>query len=352
MFIKTIRELVSTNEMNLNLSIILSATISVTSLLLILTNVSFAQSDDKTFTASEFGLTMHYPSDWSFISSAVVPTPGPEDDLFSSDFCPSAYIDAEIHICKTESPVDFGIILYKLNDGTTLKEFYQQRISAMGKVKSIVGSPKNIETTKVNVSGLPAIQTISTHSGSGDSLGKLLKMIESESPTSKDVTVYVVNGSTGYRISGGTRDESDFNSYSPTLQKMIHSIHIEGAKGNEENAAFVPPNIIAPDADVVLLSQKLKKGGGDFDRIVSEVKNVGDDEVEFLKVGLTTYDNNGDVLGTDSTYATSNKLKPNQKSSFDLLSSKDNFEEMKSYQLSLQWQDVTGEDQYVENAQG
>ena len=45
-------------------------------------------------------------------------------------------------------------------------------------------------------------------------------------------------------------------------------------------------------------------------------------------------------------------LKAGQKSSFDLLSSKDNFNDMKNYELSLQWRNPGGTDEDVGNAQG
>ena len=66
---------------------------------------------------------------------------------------------------------------------------------------------------------------------------------------------------------------------------------------------------------------------------------------------LTTYDKNGDVLGTDFTYASSQTLNPNQKSSFDILSPKDNFIGMNNYELSLHWRNSDGTDGYVDNAQ-
>jgi hypothetical protein len=81
------------------------------------------------------------------------------------------------------------------------------------------------------------------------------------------------------------------------------------------------------------------------------VKNIGSDTVVFVKIGLTVYDKNGDVVGIDSTYAEATTLEPNQKSSFDIISTKDNFDGMQSYELSLQWRDSSGEDQYVNNAQ-
>lgn len=56
------------------------------------------------------------------------------------------------------------------------------------------------------------------------------------------------------------------------------------------------------NASIVLLSQKLKKGAGHYNHIVGEVKNVGNNTATSVKIGLTTYDQNGGVLGTDTTF--------------------------------------------------
>jgi len=105
------------------------------------------------------------------------------------------------------------------------------------------------------------------------------------------------------------------------------------------------------NASIVLLSQRLKQGSGGYNDIIGQVKNIVSDTVEFVKIGLTVYDENGDVIGTDFTYSSPDTLKPSQKASFDLLSEKDNFKGMKNYELSLQWRDADGTDQYIENAQ-
>ncbi len=159
--------------------------------------------------------------------------------------------------------------------------------------------------------------------------------------------VYVVNGSTGYTISSGTKDEKDFDTYLPTIQKMIDSFQIQGVKENSDNTSFVHETNSTTE-DLVLLSQRLKKGNGD-NHIVGQVKNMGLGTVKFVKMGLTVYDKNGDVIGTDSTYAETTTLEPSQKSSFDIFSNKD-IDSMDSYELSLQWQGSDGRDQNVENA--
>ena len=104
-------------------------------------------------------------------------------------------------------------------------------------------------------------------------------------------------------------------------------------------------------AEIVLLSQKLKKASFGYRDLVGQVKNIGNDTASFVRIDLTTYDKNGDVSGTDSTYATANTLKPNQKSTFQLMTSADNFKGMDHYELSLQWRNPDFTEGYVENAQ-
>ena len=95
----------------------------------------------------------------------------------------------------------------------------------------------------------------------------------------------------------------------------------------------------------------MKKSSFGYRDLVGQVKNIGNDTASFVRIDLTTYDKNGDVLGTDLTYATANTLKPNQKSSFELSSSSDNFKGMDHYEISLQWRNPDFTEGYVENAQ-
>jgi len=66
---------------------------------------------------------------------------------------------------------------------------------------------------------------------------------------------------------------------------------------------------------VVLISQRLKIGDGDYNDIVGEVKNVGNDTAKRVRIDLTTYDNNDGVIGTDYIFSTVDTLKAGQKSS-------------------------------------
>ena len=316
-------------------------------------------------------MSLNFPADWTFIPAApefqeytsgtydytpIVP-PG---QASVGHFCPSSEVgpNAQSLDCAMESPVYVGILAYRLRDGTTLQEFYEGNIERDGQMKKLSGSPTYIQTKKVNISGLSAIETIST-SGSGGSVGKLLDQLGQDTPTSKFIKITIVNGNTGYEFTGGTNDQDDFDTYLPDLQKILNSIQIEGAQENPENTKLVLTEesdrteeiSVTPTEDLVLLSHKLKKGDGNYNDIIGQVKNTGSDTLEFVKIGVSIYDKNGDIVGTDSTYAESTTLEPNQKSAFDIFSSKDNFEGMDSYELSLSWQNSDGVDKYVDNAQ-
>ncbi len=123
----------------------------------------------------------------------------------------------------------------------------------------------------------------------------------------------------------------------------------------ETNSAELESNSTSSDnsigADIVLLSQKLKKSSFGYRDLVGQVKNIGNETAESVKIVLDTFDKNGDIIGTDSTYATASTLEPNQKSSFELSSESENFKGMDHYEISLQWNNPDFSEGYVENAQ-
>ncbi len=106
-------------------------------------------------------------------------------------------------------------------------------------------------------------------------------------------------------IFGAIDDQKDFQTYLPTFQKIFNSIQIQGAKENPENSMFAPDTKAAPPPtqDLVLLSHKLKKGDGNYNDIIGQVKNIGSDIVEHVKIGLNVYNKNGDVVGTEYAHA-------------------------------------------------
>ena len=104
-------------------------------------------------------------------------------------------------------------------------------------------------------------------------------------------------------------------------------------------------------AEIVLLSQKLKKSSFGYRDLVGQVKNIGSDSAAYVEILLTVYDKNGGVIGTESTYADVDLLKPGQKSTFKFFTSSDDFKGMDHYELSIEWQNHKDSSQgYLENA--
>jgi hypothetical protein len=104
-------------------------------------------------------------------------------------------------------------------------------------------------------------------------------------------------------------------------------------------------------ADIVLLSQKLKKSSFGYRDLVGQVKNIGSDSAAYVEILLTVYDKKGGVIGTEGTYADVDLLKPGQKSTFKFFTSADDFKGMDHYELSIEWQNHKDSSQgYLENA--
>ena len=157
--------------------IILLLSISVFCLI---TQISYAQTGEKTLTEPKFGLTMKYPSDWTFIpteekwqknfSAGIFDYTVLTDRGYASlgKLCPTieSQRSEKLYACQ-DSPVELELSVKNFKSGTPLKEFYDNEIGMEDNVKDIVGSRKNINTSKIEISGLSAIQRIGTLSGTG-----------------------------------------------------------------------------------------------------------------------------------------------------------------------------------------
>ena len=206
------------------------------SLLYLLTQTGYSQTDQQNFNAPKFGISMQYPADWAFVPEEEDFSPGiydysivvPPGIAFLGDFCPTASVPTGPNVldCGKDSPVQLKLSVMKLKEGTKPKDFYDKEVASMEKTKDLVGR-KTIETNKINISGLSAMQTIGTVGGG--SLDKLLKSSgqDSDSTKSKFMDVIVLNGDMGYRFWANVHDEQDYDTYLPTIQKMIDSIQIK-----------------------------------------------------------------------------------------------------------------------------
>ena len=103
-------------------------------------------------------------------------------------------------------------------------------------------------------------------------------------------------------------------------------------------------------AEIVLLSQKLKKEDGGYRDLIGQVKNIGTDTALVVVIRLTVYDADGNVVGTGYNFADIDTLKPNQKSTFTIMSDASNFQGMKYYEIALEWSNMDNSKGYVDNA--
>ena len=101
---------------------------------------------------------------------------------------------------------------------------------------------------------------------------------------------------------------------------------------------------------LVLLRQKLNNASFGYRVLEGQIQNKGNSTAKSIIVGLTVYDKDGRVIGSEITYPHLRALKPNLKSSFKMTSSIDNFKGMGYYEISLEWNKPDGSKGFVENA--
>jgi hypothetical protein len=99
------------------------------------------------------------------------------------------------------------------------------------------------------------------------------------------------------------------------------------------------------EADIILVSQRYNDEGS-ADRIVGEVANNGTGTAEFVRVTASFYDQAGNILGSQFSYADPQTIVPAGKSPFIIFITTDAIEEddIEAHDLILQWQDSDGQD--------
>jgi hypothetical protein len=192
------------------------------SLSYLLTQTGYSQTEQQNFTEPRFGISMQYPTKWTFVPAEREKE---EQDYAAGQsasigtFCPTASLKSIFGDpdCVTGVPIRLGISVYKLEEGTTSNEFYDFKLLPfLDKASKLLGFRMiNVETKNINISGLPAIQRI-------DSRGPDYSGAPEQN---KHINLYVVNGSKGYNIEAVVG--RGYDTYLPTIQKMIDSIQIK-----------------------------------------------------------------------------------------------------------------------------
>lgn len=89
---------------------------------------------------------------------------------------------------------------------------------------------------------------------------------------------------------------------------------------------------------VGLKSHKIK----DDNTLIGQVQNNASSAVSFVKIIATYYDQNGDIMGTDSTFSDPYDLKPNMKAPFQMSLGEDVVGGIGSYDLTITWRNTDG----------
>lgn len=130
-------------------------------------------------------------------------------------------------------------------------------------------------------------------------------------------------------------NQNQFNAFA------VFTVDRTGDNGNSDSAAA---------AKIILT--KIKYRSDKFsDDISGQIMNVGNGTSESIKVIFTYYDKNGNVIGSDYSYANQDNLKPGQKSPFSQMINEEIGDDMEAYEVSLSWQNSDGSEEYLENAQ-
>jgi hypothetical protein len=145
----------------------------------------------------------------------------------------------------------------------------------------------------------------------------------------------------GMEFSNADFAYGQFFENSSSISNITNSSNLSSNYTSSENSTA---------AELVLIRQKLNNASFGYRVLEGQIQNKGNNTAKSIVVGLTVYDKDGRVIGSEITYPHLRTLKPNLKSTFKMTSSTDNFKDMKYYEISLEWKKPDGSKGYVENA--
>ena len=101
---------------------------------------------------------------------------------------------------------------------------------------------------------------------------------------------------------------------------------------------------------VELLSHKVESSKNSI-KFNGQVHNMINKNVEYVTIISTFYDENGEIIGSKSTYTKPHTIKPNMTASFQMLLNEDIFSNMTSYDVAIIWR-FPGESERYSNVYG
>ena len=119
------------------------------------------------------------------------------------------------------------------------------------------------------------------------------------------------------------------------LLSILILLIVTGIFSASQNSLF-GQSTIPTENNVELLSHKVKKGEYS-DRFIGQVQNNIDKNVEYVQIIATFYDQNGEMIGSKSTYSEPSDLKPNMKAPFEMFLDDDVAKDLSFYDITLTW---------------
>ena len=84
------------------------------------------------------------------------------------------------------------------------------------------------------------------------------------------------------------------------------------------DGAGIEYNIEAPETLEIIQIQSGADSSGDF-KLIGELRNIGDEALEYQSFAVSLYDADGTLIGVESTYAELEEIAPGQTSPFTLI---------------------------------
>lgn len=135
---------------------------------------------------------------------------------------------------------------------------------------------------------------------------------------------------------------NSFSNNNNTLQQIQIEITKYGEGTNKDNNTT--------KANLILTSHKyVENDKSNYDDIVGQVKNIGNELAESVKVIFTFYNNNGDIVGTDFTFLETDNLNPGQQAPFSGSVDKREIKGAVNYEIALAWYNSDGLEEYIED---
>lgn len=204
-----------------------------------------------------------------------------------------------------------------------------------------------LKSNKTNLDNNSAIELLYTYYSPSINLNKREgTQFKLEDIQFKKMTIFTIIDDSLYEIRYIVPSDR-FNIYINNVDNIIKTFHIsdeiKGSKNNSTNKIlnnnFTSEYEISKNNELEILGDSYYLDTIGILHLVGEVKNNSPLVAEFVKIIGTFYDNQGNVIATESTYTEPSNISSNEKAPFELLISDSALvEKITKYRLMVTWQ--------------